>query len=157
MIRCRPLPLLFLLGFALAGCSAASSEGRVKNHPYSVSGVRYQPLSVDQARGFEQSGVASWYGPERGWLFFGGGSERTANGEKVNARSLSAAHKRLPLPCVIEVTNLRNGRRAKLRVNDRGPFVGNRVLDVSSRAAKKLGFKQEGLTDVRLRVLRVGD
>ena len=97
--------------------------------------------------------MASWYGPN-GWF---GGSGVTANGELVNARSLSAAHKLLPLPSTIEVTNLRNGRRAVLRVNDRGPFVPNRFLDVSSRAAEVLGFKQQGLTEVHVRVLRVGD
>ena len=75
----------------------------------------------------------------------------------MTSRSLSAAHKLLPLPSKVEVTNLRNGRKAVLRVNDRGPFVGNRLLDVSSRAAEKLGFKDQGLTDVRVRVLRVGD
>ena len=112
------------------------------------------PYSVEEARLYDEVGVASWYGPDR--LFFGG-TEVTANGETVSARSVSAAHKLLPLPCSVEVTNLRNGRRVVMRVNDRGPFVGDRLLDVSSRAAEKLGFKSDGLTDVRVRVLRVGD
>lgn len=149
--------MIWLIGLILAGCSAASPDRWVKNSPYSVFGVRYFPYSVGQARQHSDVGVASWYGPDRGWWWFGGGSEVTANGEKIDSRSLSAAHRLLPLPSKIEVTNLRNGRRVKLRVNDRGPFVGDRVLDVSSRAAEKLGFKEQGLTEVSFRVLRVGD
>lgn len=149
--------MFLLLGLSLVGCSAAPST-RVKNTPYTIKGVRYQPYSVAEARSIDEVGLASWYGPDRsllfGWL---GRSEITANGEEVTSRSLSAAHRLLPLPSIVEVTNLRNGRRVKLRVNDRGPFVHGRLLDVSSRAAEKLGFKGDGLTEVRVRVLRVGD
>lgn len=153
---CRRL-MIVLSGLSLAGCSAAPRHPEVKNAPYTVLGVRYFPYSVEQARDYEEEGTASWYGPDKGWLWFGGGSEVTANGEKITSRSLSAAHTLLPLPSMVEVTNLRNGRRAKLRVNDRGPFMRGRLLDVSSRAAEKLGFKEQGLTDVRVRLLRVGD
>ena len=151
------LLLLLLLSLPLnSSCASKRSARRhpgIKNSSYTIAGIHYQPYSVAESRNLEEVGVASWDGPD-GW---GGGSEITANGERVTSRSVSAAHKLLPLPCLIEVTNLRNGRRAKLRVNDRGPFVDNRILDVSSRAAEILGFKPDGLTDVHLRVLRVGD
>ena len=139
----------------MVSCAAAPRNSRIKNAPYTIRGVQYFPYSVEAARSYEQVGVASWYGPD-GWRWFGG-SETTANGEKATSRSMSAAHKLLPLPSTVEVTNLSNGRRAVLRVNDRGPFIGNRVLDVTSRAAKVLGFKDQGLTDVRVRMIRVGD
>ena len=141
----------------LASCASGSSSGssgRIKNSSYVIGGIQYVPYLVDEALYYDEVGVASWYGPDR-WLF--GGSEITANGEYVNSSSVSAAHKLLPLPCKVEVTNLRNGRRVVLRVNDRGPYINGRLLDVSSRAAEKLGFKPDGLTDVRVRVLRVGD
>ena len=153
---CRSLLIAFS-GVVLASCAMGSSagpSGRIKNSPYVIRGVQYVPYSVDQARYYDEVGVASWYGPDR-WLF--GGSEITANGESVNSRSVSAAHKLLPLPSTVEVTNLRNGKRVKMRVNDRGPFIDGRLLDVSSRAAELLGFKPDGLTEVRVRVLRVGD
>ena len=148
--------MFLLLGLGLVGCSAASSP-RVKNTPYTIKGVRYQPFTVAEARSIDEVGMASWYGPDGGFFGWFGGSEITANGETVTSRSLSAAHRLLPLPSLVEVTNLRNGRRVKLRVNDRGPFIHGRLLDVSSRAAEKLGFKGDGLTEVRVRVLQVGD
>ena len=147
--------LVALAGLLLGGCAWGSRAPRVKNTPYTVGGLRYVPYSVEAARDYEEVGEASWSGPD-GWWWFGG-SETTAIGEKVTSRSMSAAHKLLPLPSKVEVTNIRNGRRAVLRVNDRGPFVGQRILDVSSRAAEVLGFKEQGLTEVRVRVLRVGD
>jgi rare lipoprotein A len=149
--------LIALVGVMLASCASASypgPSGRIKNSPYVIGGIQYVPYSVDQARYYDEVGVASWYGPDR-WLF--GGSEITANGESVDSRSVSAAHKLLPLPSKVEVTNLRNGKRVVMRVNDRGPFIHGRMLDVSSRAAELLDFKPDGLTDVRVRVLRVGD
>ncbi len=136
----------------LASCVAAPRQARIKNTAYTLGGVRYLPYTVGEARSYQEVGVASWYGPD-GWF----GRELTANGEYVTPRTLSAAHRLLPLPCTAEVTNLRNGKRAVLRINDRGPFIPGRLLDVSSRAAEVLGFKKQGLTDVRVRVLRVGD
>jgi len=88
------------------------------------------------------------------WLFFKG---TTAIGEKLGSGSRSAAHKTLPLPCKIRVTNLENGRSAVLRVNDRGPFIGDRILDVTTPVAKDLGFYRKGLARVRIEVLSVGD
>jgi len=89
-------------------------------------------------------GSASWYGQQ----FH---NHHTADGEIFDQYALSAAHKTLPLPCVVEVTNLDNGRKLKLRVNDRGPFVGDRLIDVSRAAAEALGFRDQGLTHVRVR------
>ena len=117
-MKVAPISILFLTLLSTLLNSCASKPKRhpgIKNTPYTIAGIRYVPYSVAESRNREEVGVASWYGPD-GWF---GGSEITANGEQVTARSISAAHKLLPLPCLIEVTNLRNGRRAKLRV--KGP------------------------------------
>jgi rare lipoprotein A len=112
--------------------------------PYQVKGVWYTP-EPDYA--YDRTGPASWYGE----AFQG---QYTANGEVYDLNELTAAHKTLPLPCVVEVTNLANGRSLRLRVNDRGPFAGGRILDVSRRAAQLLGFERTGTAEVRVRVLR---
>ena len=125
-----------------------------KNAPYSIEGVRYYPLEVEDALGFRETGIASWY-DEGG--FFGLGRGDTALGEPYRGSAKAGAHKTLPLPCRIKVTNLENGRSMKLRLNDRGPFVGDRILDVTRGAAKELGFREGGLTRVRVEVLSVGD
>jgi len=122
--------------------------------PYTVRGQRYYPMSVEQAIHHEESGTASWY-DESKWFGFVRGT--TSLQEKVGRFDMIAAHKTLPLPSRIRVTNLENGKTVKLRVNDRGPFIGDRILDVSPRAARKLGFKEQGLTDVEIKVLSVGD
>ena len=111
--------------------------------PYQVAGVWYYPR-VDY--NYVETGVASWYGPD----FH---AKRTANGETFDMNSLTAAHKTLPLPSVVRVINLRNGRAVKLRVNDRGPFVNGRVIDVSRRAAQLLGFEGQGTAPVRVEIV----
>ena len=122
--------------------SAAPWDARVKlGRPYEVLGRRYTPRDAPD---FEEVGVASWYGP----TFQG---KLTANGEIFDEADLSAAHRTLPLPSYVEVTNLDNGRRLVLRVNDRGPFANDRVIDLSRRAAEELGTKQAGLARVRVR------
>ena len=83
--------------------------------------------------------------------------DRLRSANRFRARALAGAHKTLPLPCRIKVTNLENGKTAKLRLNDRGPYVGTRMLDVTPRTASKLGFKDKGLTRVHIEVLSVGD
>ena len=112
--------------------------------PYQVKGVWYTP-EPDYA--YDRTGIASWYGQQ-----FQG--RYTANGEIYDLNDLSAAHKTLPLPCIVEVTNLSNGRALRLRVNDRGPFADGRIIDVSRRAAQLLGFAGAGTAEVRVRVLR---
>lgn len=140
-----------LLVALLAGCSAGPYRG-YKMKPYTVRGLYYEPMSPRAAIGHVEEGMASHY-DESGLIFPG----RTALGEKLYPWTHCAAHKTLPLPCVIRITNLRNGRSAILRVNDRGPFIGNRILDVTTPVAKDLGFFHAGLTPVRIRVLSVGD
>ena len=111
--------------------------------PYKVNGVWYFPK---EDYNYDEVGYASWYGSD----FH---NKRTANGEVFDMNMLSAAHKTLPLPSVVRVTNLQNGRSIILRVNDRGPFVNDRMLDVSKKAAQLLGFKDQGTTKVRVELL----
>ena len=111
--------------------------------PYKVLGVTYRPR-VDPT--YDKSGIASWYGKDFNGL-------TTANGETYNMNALTAAHKTLPLPSYVRVTNLENGRSIVLRVNDRGPFVNGRIIDVSQRASQLLGFNGNGTARVRVRVI----
>jgi rare lipoprotein A len=114
---------------------------------YDVLGQRYFVLAA--ADGYSERGVASWYGPT-----FHGGS--TSNGEQYDMYGMTAAHKTLPLPTYVRVTNLRNGRSIVVRVNDRGPFVANRLIDLSYSAASKLDMLREGTTLVEVRALTPG-
>jgi rare lipoprotein A len=111
---------------------------------YSVAGKRYYVLA--SADGFVERGVASWYGPT-----FHGGS--TSIGESYDMYGMTAAHKTLPLPAYARVTNLKNGKSVVVRVNDRGPFVSNRIIDLSYTAAAKLDMLKEGTTLVEVRAL----
>ncbi|MEI6278621.1 MAG: septal ring lytic transglycosylase RlpA family protein [Verrucomicrobiae bacterium] len=142
---------IFLLCLLLAGCGT-SFEG-YKHKPYTVRGVHYTPLSPREAVGYVEEGLASHYDESFLFLFPG----KTAIGENQYSWSRSAAHKTLPLPCKVRVTNLRNGRSVVIRVNDRGPFIGKRILDVTPAVAKDLGFHKAGLCPVRVQVLSVGD
>ncbi len=109
--------------------------------PYKVLGQWYQPLP--DARGFRQTGIASWYGRD----FHG---KKTSNGEIYDMYAESAAHKTLPLGTVVLVRNLENGREMQLRINDRGPFVAGRIIDLSYAAAQKLGVAQPGTAQVEV-------
>jgi len=119
----------------------AIRQGRVKKSPYVVKGKRYVPMSVKEAGKYRQKGIASWYGYE---TLRQKGGHMTANGEAFNPKGLNAAHKYLPLPTYVRVTNLENNRMIIVRVNDRGPFVRGRIIDLSAGAAKKLGFYKKG-------------
>lgn len=123
----------------------AIQQGRVKMAPYVVRGRRYVPMSVAEAKTYRQKGIASWYGYE---TYRQKGGHMTANGEAFDPSGLNAAHKYLPLPTFVRVTNLENNRRTILRVNDRGPFVEGRIIDLSAGAAKKLGFYKKGTARV---------
>lgn len=112
--------------------------------PYTAFGVSYIPQDYES---FEEIGTASWYGSD----FHG---KKTANGEIYNMGDLTAAHPTLPLPSLIRITNLANGKTQILRVNDRGPFAKNRIIDVSEKAAELLGFKGKGTTQVKVELLR---
>ncbi len=111
--------------------------------PYEVNGAWYFP-EVDAK--YDETGIASWYGSE----FHG---RPTANGEIFDMNEVTAAHKTLPMPSWVTVTNLENGRVILVRVNDRGPFVGRRIIDVSRRAAQLLGFYRKGTAKVRVQFI----
>jgi rare lipoprotein A len=123
----------------------AIRQGRVKASPYVVRGKRYVPMSVEAAKDYKQKGIASWYGHE---TYRQKGGHMTANGEVFDPNGLNAAHKYLPLPTFVRVTNLENNRQIILRVNDRGPFVEGRIIDLSAGAAKKLGYYKKGVAKV---------
>lgn len=111
--------------------------------PYKVFGKTYYP---EENYSYKETGIASWYGAD----FHEG---ITANGERYDMNAMTAAHRTLPLPSIVKVTNLRNNKTAILRVNDRGPFVDNRIIDVSKKAAEVLGFKNMGITKVRVEIM----
>ncbi|MFL8989865.1 septal ring lytic transglycosylase RlpA family protein [Pseudomonas sp. QLc11A] len=115
--------------------------GPYKAAPYSVLGKTYFPLQ--ESRTYVQSGTASWYGTK----FHG---QNTANGEVYDLYGMSAAHKTLPLPSYVRVTNLDNNKTVILRVNDRGPFYSDRIIDLSYAAAKKLGYAETGTARVKV-------
>lgn len=123
----------------------AIRRGRVKSAPYVVKGKRYVPMSVEKARYYRETGIASWYGYETRMQK---GGHMTANGEAFDPDGLNAAHKYLPLPIHVRVTNLANRRSIILRVNDRGPFVKGRIIDLSAGAARRLGFYEKGTARV---------
>lgn len=108
--------------------------------PYQIAGVWYYPKEEPD---YDQTGIASWYGTN----FHG---RLTANGEIFDRTEISGAHPTLPMPVNVRVTNLENGRSIVVRLNDRGPFVRGRIIDVSERAASLLGFKDQGLARVRV-------
>ena len=112
--------------------------------PYTLFGKTYH--IIQDNRGFTQQGTASWYG----YKFHG---QQTSNGEIYNMYGMTAAHKTLPIPSYIRVTNTNNGRSVVVRVNDRGPFHGDRIVDLTYTAAKKLGFVDKGTAPVELAVI----
>lgn len=116
-------------------------NGSVKANPYTVLGKTYYPMN--DARAYRMVGTASWYGTK----FHG---QATANGETYDLYGMTAAHKTLPLPSYVRVTNLDNGKSVIVRVNDRGPFYSDRVIDLSFAAAKKLGYAETGTARVKV-------
>lgn len=151
---------VLILAFALSACAGgfggrqpdAPPDGQLPmgdqggsqkvGNPYKIGGVWYYP-SVDPD--YDEVGFASWYGQD----FHG---KPTANGETYNMNALTAAHKTLPMPSFVKVTNLENGRSIVLRVNDRGPFAKGRIIDISRRGAQLLGFERQGVTRVRVQL-----
>jgi len=130
----------------------AVKKGRVKNSPYVVNGKRYVPMSVAEAGRYREQGIASWYGYETRRQK---GGHMTANGEAFDPNGLNAAHKHLPLPTYVRVTNLDNNRSIIIRVNDRGPFVKGRIIDLSAGAAKRLGYLKKGTARVKVETIEV--
>lgn len=148
----RLLIVAVILG--VCSCAAPSGYDGYMTRSYTIRGEHYQPMSVDEALHYDEYGIASWFDES---TFFGLKRGNTSLGEKVMPWHVIAAHKTLPLPCRVKVTNLENGKTLKLRVNDRGPFIPGRIIDLSPRGASKLGFKKDGLTECRVEVLSVGD
>ncbi|HTV46089.1 MAG TPA: septal ring lytic transglycosylase RlpA family protein [Stellaceae bacterium] len=154
---CAPIAAAIAsLGLLLAGCASHSGFGPYAGapgdgrgyyrvgRPYEINGVWYYP-AVDY--NYDKTGIASWYGRE-----FQG--RYTANGEIFDMNRLTAADTTLPMPSIVLVTNLQNGRELRLRVNDRGPFRDGRLIDVSRRAAQLLGFEAQGTAPVEVKVLK---
>ena len=128
----RPLPL-----------ATPHATGTMK--PYEVGGHWYYPAEQPH---YNEVGLASWYGYGDGY-----GCRVTADGEMMDPGALTAAHKTLPLPSMVEVTNLETGKKITVRVNDRGPFVAGRIIDLSRAAAEKLGIYDHGTAKVRVKYL----
>jgi rare lipoprotein A len=160
--RLRAATVLVGLAATLAACSSAppsdsAGEGSIPNRiaggrykvgaPYQAGGLWYVP--AEQPR-YNVTGLASWYGDD----FHG---KATANGEIFDMTAVSAAHATLPLPSMVEVTNLDNGRSITVRVNDRGPYKSGRIIDLSRGAAEALGYRTHGLAHVRVRYLGPGE
>ena len=149
--------LVVLAGLGMVILSSCGSGGGYRGYmtrPYTIRGIHYEPMSVEEALRYRERGIASWYDESE---FFGLKRGNTSLGERVMPWHISGAHKTLPLPSRVKVTNLRNGRSLKLRLNDRGPFIAGRIIDLTPRAARKLGFKEDGLTQVEVEVLSVGE
>jgi rare lipoprotein A len=141
------------LSFGLLASCGHSYQG-YQTRAYTVRGQTYHPMCVEAALTYEETGTCSWYNEAS---FFGLRRGTTSLGEKVMPWDLIGAHKTLPLPCLVKVTNVKTGQSVKVRINDRGPFIAGRTLDLSPRAARKIGFHDQGLTTTRLKVLSVGD
>ncbi|MEO9914331.1 septal ring lytic transglycosylase RlpA family protein [Parasphingorhabdus sp.] len=124
-----------------SGVASVSDYPQKIGEPYKVAGKTYTPEDVPS---YDEVGYASWYGEELA-------GNQTANGERFNPQGISAAHKTLPLPSYVEVTALDTGRTILVRVNDRGPFANDRIIDLSHGAAKQLGIDQNGIAGVRVR------
>jgi rare lipoprotein A len=163
----RIIACLLLLSFLLLnGCSTARKDGppsydvdvsripnavpkveplsRTGNKPYTVRGKRYYVMN--SSKNYRERGIASWYGTK----FHG---HYASNGERYNMLAMTAAHKNLPLPTYVTVTNLKNNREVIVKVTDRGPFENNRLIDLSYAAAKKLGMLGHGTAPVEVRAL----
>lgn len=146
----RVCAAMFVLALATA-CSGTGDFGKGSGapgqykvgEPYEIDGVQYVPREDFR---YSETGIASWYGP-------GFDGKRTANGETFDAGELTAAHRTLPMPSLARVTNLDNGKSVVVRINDRGPFANNRIIDVSQRAAELLGFAGVGTAKVRVDIM----
>ena len=145
----RLLAALLAVSF-LFSCAAHAprQSGGGTQRAYTIKGKTYSPLSSPD--GFQEEGYASWYEP--GWF----SGKTTANGERLHSGELTCAHKLLPMNTMVHVKNLENGREVSVRVNDRGPFVAGRCIDLTPAGAKALGFYGKGAARVRHSAKRWG-
>ncbi len=146
---CAKIFMVILIVFSLSACSltttrASKSSAKHSGKSYVINGKRYYILS--SAEGFKEKGQASWYGEP----FHG---RKTANGETYDMNKISAAHKTLPLNTWVEVKNLDNNKTMALRINDRGPFIEGRIIDLSKAAAEEMGMLKAGVARVSLRAI----
>jgi rare lipoprotein A len=133
-----------LATYAIKDAQSGQGGGAYKiGKPYQIQGVWYYPAEDYK---YEETGVASWYGPD----FHG---KYTANGEVFDQNEVTAAHRTLPMPCFVRVTNLENGRSLVVRVNDRGPFSHSRIIDLSRRSAQLLGIELQGTAKVKVEIM----
>lgn len=134
--------------FSVIGCSAKANNysNESTQVPYVINNITYYP--IPSASGYREKGIASWYGRD----FHG---RRTSNGEKYDMHAMTAAHKTLPMNTMLLVKNLENGRETVVRVNDRGPFVRGRIIDLSYKAAQKLKMANKGIS--RVQVIALAD
>ena len=138
--------IILTIIFLLVSCGSNIAYGDYLN----TAGMSRKQIESIKNHPKTQIGIASYYGKK----FH---KKRTANGEIFNMYKVSAAHKSYPLGTKVRVTNLENGKSLKLVINDRGPFVSGRIIDLSYKAARKLGFVNQGTVKVRIDVLRLGD
>ncbi len=150
LFKTRYLFVLISLYMLLGGCASRSyiAQSNVAKS-YQINGKTYHTMKTVNV-GHEQKGVASWYGP-------GFHGKKTASGEKYDMFDYTAAHSSLPLDTVVRVKNLKTDKEVVLRINDRGPFVGDRVLDVSLTAARELGMIGPGTAPINLKVIKPGE
>ena len=142
-------PLLIYICLLFTGCAtqrytAPDTVPLKPSKPYVVQGKRYEPLTT--AEGFVQEGLASSYGRD----FHG---KKTSSGEPFDMQAMTAAHRTLPFGVYVKVEHKRTGKEVTVRINDRGPFIGNRIIDLSEGAASRLGILQEGIAPVRISAL----
>lgn len=134
--------LLLALFQVISGCAHKTTGHRAgTGNSYVVNNKRYYP--IPSAAGYSESGIASWYGP-------GFHGKRTSNGEVYDMHAMTAAHKTLPMNTMLLVKNLQNGRQTVVRINDRGPFVRGRIVDLSFQAAKAIGLVKNGTAKVEV-------
>lgn len=154
-ILCRRCLAGASLALLLVGCQHRQEPAAppipykgYKMAPYTLKGMRFVPMTPEQALRYDRVGVASHYEAY---------GRKGAIGEPLRRGQLYAAHRTLPLPCTARITNVENGLSCVVRVADRGPYIAGRMIDVSSEVAHRLQFHKKGLTRVRMQVLSVGD
>lgn len=138
---CAKVLLVLVILVSVSGCAALTNRS---GKSYVINGKRYYIMA--SAAGYKEKGLASWYGVP----FHG---RKTASGEVYDMNQISAAHKTLPLHTWVEVRNMDNNKKLVLRINDRGPFVRGRVIDLSRKAAEEIGMIQNGVAKVTVRAI----